>query len=170
MPHGARWCHMVPQVARRCGTAVAARLARLETTPRGLLETRSTYRSESKATERVERRRGLGPNTTRTHRPKCGQRPCHPGLAKCRHQPTPAGAFSDLGSVVSQQQRARHQASLERKQQQNARVPSVNPARSESARDTHPHHPYAGAGARWHHTTITPQSDRNYTNQKARPW
>ena len=103
MPQGARWCHMVPQVARRCGTAVAARLARLETTPRGLLETRSTYRSESKATERVERRRGLGPNTTRTHRPKCGQRPCHPGLAKCRHQPTPAGAFSDLSNFVSQQ-------------------------------------------------------------------
>ena len=73
-----------------------------------------------------------------------------------RHKPTPAGAFSDLGSVVSQQQRARHQASLERKQQQNARVPSVKPARSESARDTHPHHPYAGAGARWHHTTALP--------------
>ena len=73
-----------------------------------------------------------------------------------RHKPTPAGAFSDLGSVVSQQQRARHQASLERKQQQNARVPSVKPALSESARDTHPHHPYAGAGARWHHTTALP--------------
>ena len=75
-----------------------------------------------------------------------------------RHKPTPAGAFSDLGSVVSQQQRARHQASLERKQQQNARVPSVKPARSESARDTHPHPPYAYLRRGWgalapHHGT-----------------
>ena len=46
-----------------------------------------------------------------------------------RHQPTPAGAFSDLGSVVSQQQRARHQASLERK----AAAARVSPQRQTSA-------------------------------------
>ena len=45
-----------------------------------------------------------------------------------RHQPTPAGAFSDLGSVVSQQQRARHQASLERK----AAAARVSPQRQTS--------------------------------------
>ena len=113
---------------------------------RGLLETRSTYRSESKATERVERRRGLGPNTTRTHRPKCGQRPCHPGLAKCCHQPTPAGAFSDLSRLVSQQQRARHQASLERKQQQYVRVPGAKPTRIKARESRIPIHLTQGLG------------------------
>ena len=33
-------------------------------------------------TECVERQRGLWPNAAHTHRPKCGQRPCHPRLAK----------------------------------------------------------------------------------------